>query len=110
MDKYTVKVTEHAEEAMRSIGMYIAFKLINPKAAFDLLDLFQKEIESLETMPERVALAHEEPWRSYGVRQLIVKNYYIYFWINEDEKKVQVMDVIYAKRDQSKALYNIPMD
>ena len=48
------KVTEHAEEAMRSISMYIAFKLINPKAAFDLLDLFQKEIESLETMPERV--------------------------------------------------------
>ena len=48
MTDYTVKVTKHAEESMKSIGMYIAFELLNPKAAFDLLDLFQEEIESLK--------------------------------------------------------------
>ena len=110
MTDYTVKVTKHAEESMKSIGMYIAFELLNPKAAFDLLDLFQEEIESLKKMPERVALTHEEPWRSYGIRQLIVKNFYIYFWIDEEGKKVQVTDVMYAKRDQAKALDEMPLE
>ena len=110
MTDYTVKVTKHAEESMKSIGMYIAFELLNPKAAFDLLDLFQEEIESLRKMPERIVLTQEEPWRSYGIRQLIVKNFYIYFWIDEEAKKVQVTDVIYAKRDQAKALDEMPLE
>lgn len=110
MNEYIVKVTKHAEESMKNISMYIAFELFNPKAAFHLLDLLQEEIESIGEMPERVALTHEEPWRSYGVRQLIVKNFYIYFWIDEEEKTVQVTDVIYAKRDQAKALDNMPIE
>ena len=52
----------------------------------------------------------EEPWHSEGVRRLAVKNFYVYFWIDEDRKKIQVIDVIYIKRDQQRQLMAMPLD
>ena len=33
-----------------------------------------------------------------------------YFWIDENRKKVQVIDVIYIKRDQQRQLMNMPLE
>lgn len=49
-------------------------------------------------------MVNEEPWRGAGVRVKAVKNYLIYFWIDEPEMIVQVFAIIYAKRDQVKTL------
>ena len=54
---------------------------------------------SLSQMPKRVPLIEEEPWRSEGVRVRAVRNFLIYFWVNEAEKTVQIIAVIYARRD-----------
>ena len=51
-------------------------------------------------MPERYSLVDEEPWRTEGMRKIIVKNFLIYFWIDEHNMKVQVTGVIYGRRDQ----------
>ena len=61
-------------------------------------------------MPERIKLAEEEPWRSEGIRRMRVKNYYVYFWIDEDNSKVQVTSVIYVSRDQSVQLAMMEME
>lgn len=34
-------------------------------------------------------MVNEEPWRGAGVRVKVVKNYLIYFWIDEPEMIVQ---------------------
>ena len=60
---------------------------------------------SLSQMPKRVPLIEEEPWRSEGVRVRAIRNFLIYFWVNEAEKTVQVIAVIYAKRDQTSIRY-----
>ena len=72
--------------------------------------VLRQEMEKLAHMPGRVHLTPEEPWHSEGVHRLPVKNFYVYFWIDEDRKKVQVTDVIYMKRDQQRQLMNMPMD
>ena len=109
-DRYEVKVTEHAEAAMREIAQYIAFELLAPEAAVNLLVVLRQEMETLAHMPGRVHLTPEEPWHSEGVHRLPVKNFYVYFWIDEDRKKVQVTDVIYMKRDQQRQLMNMLLD
>lgn len=38
-------------------------------------------IEELVEMPERYSLVDEEPWRTEGMKKIIVKNFLIYFWI-----------------------------
>lgn len=45
-------------------------------------------------------MTEEEPWHSYNVHKMTVKNFLVYFWIDEDARKVQVIAVIYNKRDQ----------
>ena len=39
-----------------------------------------------------------------------VKNYYVYFWIDEGNSKVQITAVIYVARDQAKQLEKMKMD
>lgn len=109
-DRYEVKITRHAEASMREIAQYIAFDLLAPDAAVNLLMTFQQEIDKLDHTPHRVLLTPEEPWHSEGVHRLPVRNFYVYFWVDEDRKKVQVIDVIYMKRDQLRQLMAMPLN
>ena len=46
-DRYEVKVTGHAEASMRAIAQYIAFELLAPEAAVNLLVVLRQEMEKL---------------------------------------------------------------
>lgn len=97
---YTVKTTSQAEEQMQEIIHYIAHELKAPDAAVHLLDALEDSFISLTSFPQRVALVEEEPWRNNGIHRLPVKNFLVYFWIDEDNMVVHVIAVIYNKRDQ----------
>lgn len=45
-----------------------------------------------------------------GVRRFPVKNFLVYYWIDEDNKLVNVIAVIYARRDQLKQLENLDLE
>ncbi|MEL1133855.1 type II toxin-antitoxin system RelE/ParE family toxin [Desulfitobacterium sp. THU1] len=107
---YTVKITTQAEEQLQEIVKYIAFELKAPKAAIRLLNEMEDSISSLSQFPQRVALTEEEPWRTCGVRKMSVKNFFVYFWIDEENSKVQVTAAIFSKRDQLKQLSQMGME
>ena len=106
-EKYTVKITQQAQEQIREIVSYIRFTLQAPETATKMLDTLQEEIASLDQFPNCVPLTEEEPWHSAGIRKLPVKNYLVYFWVNEERKKVQITAVVYGRRDQRTALQNM---
>ena len=108
-EHYEVRITEHAEEAMHVIARYIAFELLDPQAAMNLLYDLRDRIRKLSEMPQRIKPINEEPWGSEGIRKVPVHNYYVYFWIDEDNHLVQVTDVIYHGRDQKDQLKNMPL-
>ena len=97
---YTVKVTKQAYGQMRDIVLYVTDELLAPDAAKNLLAEFEKAINELAEMPQRHSLVDEELWRSEGVRKIVVKNFLIYFWVDEENMRVQVTAVIYQKRNQ----------
>ena len=107
MDEYKVKITPQASVQMLEIFSYISSTLNEPIAAERLIDDLQNSILSLGTMPKRVALVDEEPWRSYGVHKMPVKNFLVYFWINDELKEVHIIAVIYGRRDQLEQLGKI---
>ena len=84
--------------------LYITTELQAPGAALRLLDELESKIASLSDFPDRIALTEEEPWRSRGIHKMLVKNYLVYFWIDDVSQKVQVTAIIYAKRDQRQQL------
>lgn len=110
MQEYEVKVTQYAENALRSIGQYILNELLAPQAAVNTLQTIRKEIKTLNIMPARVHLTPEEPWRSFGIRRMTVKNFYVYFWIDDAAFRVQVTNVVYIGRDQKKQLEIMPIE
>ena len=75
-----------------------------------MLRTFQVEIAKLKMMPQRIPLTPEEPWHSVGIRRMLVKNYNIYFWIDDEKSIVQITDVIYGRRNQPKQLMDMPME
>lgn len=103
--EYEVRITLQAQAHLREIRDYIAQKLLAPEAAKNTVQRLGTVMASLSQMPKRVPLIEEEPWRSEGVRVRAVRNFLIYFWVNEAEKTVQIIAVIYARRDQTRSLF-----
>lgn len=108
-NEYEVKVTMQALEQMGAIVHYISYDLMAPEAAENLLNDLKAAIMKLSVLPKRHSLIDEEPWRSEGVRKIVVKNFLVYYWVDDESNKVQVTAVIYNKRDQIKQLTNMDM-
>lgn len=105
--KYEVKITRQAMEQMKEIVHYISAELLAPEAADKLLDKMREAIAELSFMPERYALIEEGSWKQEGIRKTIVENFLIYYWVDKKNLKVQVIAVIYNRRDQLRALMNM---
>jgi toxin ParE1/3/4 len=102
--KYKIKVTPYASEQMRKIVRYISATLQSPENARGWLAQMKREIASLANMPSKIPLTEEEPWHSQGVHKMPVKNFLVYFWVEESAKRVWVTAVVYGGRDQREQL------
>lgn len=109
MKTYRVEITKYAKNQMRDIARYVKLKLKNPDAAKLLLHDLKKAIVSLVNMPQRIPLTEEEIWREQGIYKMPVKNYLVYFWIDENKNIVYVTAVIYNKREQKRQLSKMEM-
>ena len=109
MDFYRIDFALQAKEHLQSIYNYIKNELCNPISARSIVSLIKEEIVSLKTMPERIQLVNEEPWSSLGVRRDRVKNYYIYYLVDSENKVVHVVGIIYARRDQLRQLEELKL-
>lgn len=107
---YIVKITTQAQGQMREIIHYIASELKTPDAALHLLNALENAIVSLSHFPHRASLTDEEPWHSNGIHRLPVKNFLIYFWIDEHNLKVQITAIVYEKRNQVSQLSKMDMN
>ena len=109
-EQYRLIILPEAQKDIRSIILYIARELAAPQAALNLQDGFQKEIHSLAKMPKRIKTVDEQPWKNAGIRKTRVKNYYIYFLVDDEEMAVKVNAVIYVGRDQSRQMSDRKME
>ncbi len=103
-DIYRVIILPEAQQDIRSIVLYIARELTAPQAALNLQEAFEKEIKSLSKMPKRIKTVDEQPWKDADIRKTRVRNYYIYFLVDDEEMAVKVSAVIYTGRDQTKQM------
>ncbi|MBR0215512.1 MAG: type II toxin-antitoxin system RelE/ParE family toxin [Clostridia bacterium] len=109
MDEYRIRITRQARDHLREIRRYIEYELLAPIAAKNTIAAIKTQMQSLTHRPSRIHLTPEQPWHDQSVRRDRVKNYYIYFWIDEQNKSVQIIGVIYVRRDQSRQLETMDM-
>lgn len=103
-EEYKLIILPEAQQDIRGIVLYIARELAAPQAALNLQDEFEKKIKSLAKMPKRIKTVDEQPWKDAGIRKTRIKNYYIYFLVDDDEMAVKVNAVIYVGRYQAKQM------
>ena len=110
MDEYSVIVTPDAEADLIELKSYITDVLLSRETAKNYIQALRKEIGSLAHMPARYKTLDDEPWHSKEIRRTIVKNFYVYYRIDENTKCVFILNVIYSRRDQLRILDQIQMD
>ena len=81
-----------------------------PDTARDYLREIMRAIAALAELPERYKLVDEEPWHSRGVRKIIANNFFVYYRIDDAAKRVYIMNVIYRRRDQLRAMSRMRMN
>ena len=104
MEHYEIIMTPDAIKDLSDLRNYVADVLLARETALKLIRYIRDEISKLSEMPGRIKPMDDEPWKSRGVRRLLCKNFYVYYRIDEDAKRVYVLSVIYARRDQLNAL------
>lgn len=72
MNEHEVRVTRQALEQIKEIVHYISNDLMAPDAAHNLLDKMKAEITKLSSFPKKHDLIDEEPWRTEGVRKVVI--------------------------------------
>lgn len=72
MNEYEVRVTRQALEQIKEIVHYISNDLMAPDAAHNLLDKMKAEITKLSSFPKKHDLIDEDPWRTEGVRKVVI--------------------------------------
>ncbi|MCL1930818.1 MAG: type II toxin-antitoxin system RelE/ParE family toxin [Treponema sp.] len=92
-------ITDIAEEDILNTIIYIADVLKAPTAANNLLDEIEKHEEILENTPNIYPLVPDEYLAQNGLRFALIKNYLMFYTINEDEKVVTVIRFLYGRRD-----------
>jgi plasmid stabilization system protein ParE len=96
---YSVHITDVAEEEILNTINYIANELKAPIAANNLLDEIEKYETILENTPNIFSFVPDEYLRSKGIKYVMVKKYMMFYTINEDENKVDVIRFLYGRRD-----------
>ncbi len=104
MTEYQVEIGVQAQADITETINYIGQALQEPRTAGQLYRLLKEEILSLKQMPERYPFEDDDRLRALGIRKLLVKNYKILYFVDRDQRIVQIVRVIYAGRDISKLL------
>lgn len=111
--KYATRITKKAEQDINEAADYIEFTLMNPKAANDLLEDIDEEINSLASMPERYRIVNDPVLEAWEIRLTVINNYIAFYRINEKNRTVEIIRFLYGKRNWisilSKELHDVDL-
>ena len=99
MEEYKVELSIQAKEDYKSIIKYIKYKLLESNIAERYAELIKNEINTLKYNPQKFAIINYDIIKQYKFRKLIIKNYIVFYRINEEEKIVNVERILHGTTD-----------
>jgi len=97
--RYFIHITKQAEHDMDDAAAYIAYMLLNPQAAYNLLARVRADVAALADFPQRNALVEDSILASCGIRFIVINNYLAFYIISEDNVTVHIIRFLYSKRN-----------
>ena len=102
---YRLEYLPIAMQDLTEIARYISHELCNPSAAEKLSNKMIKAADSLIDFPYSNSVHVTAKPLKQEYRKLIVRNYIMFYWIEEKEKLITIARVIYARRDYEKIMF-----
>ena len=103
---YQLKFLELAKNDFDNIINYVMYDLNNKTAAENLIMRFEKELNYILEYPYWNSTIQSSKGLDNNYRKTKVKNYYIFYTIDEGNKTIIIVRVIYIKRNIDKLLTN----
>jgi len=110
---YTLVFSKIIDDDIDSSYNYIKDTLEAPVAAENLMKELYDKLNYIKEKPYSRPLVHDKFLASLGIRSIRVKNYLIFYNIEEDDKDnkyVNVISFMYKKRDWINILKEKPLD
>lgn len=105
MKRYSVEISEPAEQDVLDIARYISAELSAPEAALEMVDTLDDSMNSLDDNPKRQPLVRDDRLAARGYRALPVKNYLVFYIVDEQARVVDIIRILYNRRDWVNLIY-----
>jgi addiction module RelE/StbE family toxin len=96
---FSLSFSKILDEDIDSCYNYIKDKLEAPKAAENLMEELYKKLNLIKENPYSRPLVHDELLASLGIRSIKVKNYLLFYSVEEKDNNINVITFMYNKRD-----------
>lgn len=104
MKKYIVEVSETAEQDLENIISYLRYDLAGDIIADKYKMLFKQKLKELENVAGSMTILNESLTGHKNIRKINVRNYIIFYVIDEEKTKVIVVRIGHAFMDWEKYL------
>lgn len=98
---YRLVISEDASRDIDGIAVYIADRLRNPPAASGFLDDVGQCYLRIVNNPHLYSVCNDERLRRKDYRKVALKNYLMLYQVDEIEKVVRVVRIVYGTRNYS---------
>jgi addiction module RelE/StbE family toxin len=104
MKKYIVEMSETAEQDLDNIISYLRYDLAGEIIADKYKLLFKQELKKLEDIAGNMPVLDENITGHKDIRKINVRNYIIFYIIDEEKNKAFVVRIGHAFMDWEKYL------
>lgn len=104
MKKYIVEISETAEQDLENIISYLRYKLSGDIIADKYKILFKQELKNLENIAGIMPILEEKLTGHKSIRKINVRDYIIFYIVDEKNSKAIVLRIGHAFMDWEKYL------
>ncbi len=104
MKKYIVEISETAEQDLKDIISYLKYSLAGDIIADKYKILFKQELKDLENIAGSMPVLSEDLTGHKNIRKVNVRNYIIFYTVDEENFRALVLRIGHAFMDWEKYL------
>ena len=104
MKKYNVILSETSEQDLESIISYLRYDLVEDIIADKYKILFKQKLKKLEDIAGSISILDEKLTGHKNIRKINVRNYIIFYMVDEESDKAFILRIGHAFMDWEKYL------
>ena len=104
MKKYIVEISETAEQDLENIISYLRYNLSGDIIADKYKILFKQELRNVENVAGSMSILDEKLTGHKNIRKINVRNYIVFYIVDEENSKALVVRIGHAFMDWEKYL------